>query len=251
LTALQTLACDADTTPNVCDHVLSGQLPPGQPCNLARRFSFISECQVGTFCVAGPSAGCQGVCVAGGLLTKPCDFTRPCVSGETCNLGTGTCDLKGSAGDACGIDSIIACEAGLACSDILSGGTCTIRKAAGATCSTPFECAFGTACDRGLDIEGTCRVPPKPGDACTPQEYQCTVGLSYCGADSKCHALAGLGQPCVSTDGEGTGCAVGLCDTTLATPVCKAAAVGGYCVSDIDCGPNALCVAQTCTAACF
>ena len=166
----------------------------------------------------------------------------PCVLGETCSLATGTCTTKGSSGDDCGISSIVACEQGLHCSDIF-GGTCIADLQPGSACSgQPLECAPPGACDRGLALTGTCKIPPKPGDSCVVSQYECGIGLSYCGADNECHALAGFGEPCTNTDGEGTYCMFGTCDTTATTPVCQPIAAGSPCTVAADCAAGALCV---------
>jgi hypothetical protein len=257
LSALDAMACDAGALPSACDRALHGALTPGSACNLIAEIARFSECEVGTFCVPSPSGGCKGTCVAGALLNQPCQgASQPCVSGETCTLA-GTCTVRGSSGSECSIYTTPICEEGLVCSDLF-GGTCGRRLGAGATCGgNPTECEFPMQCDRGLALEGTCKVPPKPGAACVVDEFQCAIGLSYCGADSKCHALAGIGEPCTTTDGEGTYCMLGACDTTLATPVCKPVAVGQQCGSSADCAPGSLCQPQlalgynACTASCL
>ena len=255
LSALDAVACDAASLPSACDRALHGALTPGSACNLIADISRFSECEVGTFCVPSPSGGCKGTCVAGALLNQPCaGASQPCVAGEACTLA-GMCTVRGSSGSECGIYTTPICEEGLVCSDLF-GGTCGPRLRAGATCSgQPTECEFPMMCDRGLALTGTCKVPPKPGSGCVVNEYECGLGLSYCGADSKCHALAGIGQPCVNTDGEGTYCMLGMCDTTLATPVCKPFAVGAACSSTAECPPGSLCSSNFgygfCTASCM
>jgi hypothetical protein len=257
LAAMDAVACDTDTAPRECDRALRGTLAPGNTCNLAAVINGLSECEVGTFCVpllAG--GGCQGTCVAGAGLNQPCGGAQqPCLSGETCTLA-GTCTLKASSGSECGIQTIPVCEQGLVCSDLF-GGTCGPRKGAGATCSGQFtECEFPLQCDRGLALTGTCKMPPAPGAACVIDDFECGIGFSYCGADSKCHALAGIGDPCVNSDGEGTYCMFGMCDTALATPVCKPFATGASCTASADCAPGALCQPnqngyRVCTASCL
>jgi hypothetical protein len=256
ITALQTLACDADQSPSACDRVLWGLRTAGQSCNLIAQLASFSECEAGSLCVPSPG-GCQGTCVKGALLTQACGGSQPCVQGETCSLATGTCTTRGASGDACGFDSIIACEQGLHCSDLF-GGTCIADLPPGGACSgQPLECAPPGVCDRGLALTGTCRVPPKPGDACVIGNFECSIGLEYCGADSKCHALPSIGDPCNNTDGEVTTCMFGMCDTTAATPVCKKVAAGDPCTSTADCTSGALCVPSAsgsysvCSAVCL
>jgi hypothetical protein len=255
IAALEAAPCDTDRLPNACDSVLRGLVPPGSACNLISEIVRFSECEVGTFCVAPITGGCQGTCVAGALLTRPCSGSQPCLAGETCSLADGTCTLKGSSGDECGFTTILVCEQGLVCSDLF-GGTCGARKPSGALCTgQPTECEFPLQCDRGLDIEGTCRMPPRPGDACVVNEFQCSIGLSTCGPDGTCHAGSGIGEPCGGTDGEGQFCIIGECDTAAATPVCKRLAVGDYCGATADCPVGSLCIPQlgygVCTANCL
>jgi len=254
ISALQALPCDEEQGPAICDRVLWGRQTAGQDCSLVAQIQRFSECEAGSLCVPTPGS-CKGTCVQGALLTKACGAAQPCVQGETCSLATSTCTTKGGSGDECGIYSILACEQGLHCSDLF-GGTCVPHLQAGATCTgQPLECAPPSVCDRGLSLTGTCKVPPKPGDPCVIDEFQCGIGLSYCGADSKCHALAGLGDPCVNSDGEGTYCMIGTCDTAAASPVCKPVAAGSQCFSTADCGPGALCVpgvySNVCSPACL
>ena len=109
----------------------------------------------------------------------------------------------------------------------------------------------------GLSLTGTCRVPPRPGSACTAGMYQCDIGLMYCGADSKCHPRPVTGQPCNTSGDETPICLVGQCDTAAASPVCKTGGPGSICLSSADCGPNAICVPSLatgqsyCTAPCI
>jgi hypothetical protein len=114
-------------------------------------------------------------------------------------------------------------------------------------------------CERGLSLTGTCVVPPKPGDTCVIDDFQCGSGFSYCGATSSCRALAKFGEPCTNLDGEGTYCMVGTCDETLAAPTCRPAAPGEGCTVQADCAPGSLCQSAfvggtfvtQCSPACF
>jgi hypothetical protein len=70
-----------------------------------------------------------------------------------------------------------------------------------------------------------------------------------------CHALPGLGQPCKTAAGDFIPCGAGTCDTTVATPVCKANPATTPCLLESDCAPNALCASinlqrPACTAVC-
>jgi hypothetical protein len=256
LTDLTNLACEADVGPASCDQALSGTVAGGAACGLLTQSQlFFTECQVGSTCIAG-SNPCTGTCVKRALLGQHCGSGVGCVAGETCSAATQTCTTKGGANTPCGLDSSPECQAGFSCSDMI-GGTCTALLAAGQSCGSSAECLPPLACDRGFNITGTCKQALKVGDPCTIDEFQCDTGLGYCGSDSKCHARPGLGQPCDITDGEGTSCVLGTCDTAANPAVCKAFATGEACSINADCGPNALCAMDTttftvrCTASCL
>jgi hypothetical protein len=249
------LSCDADANPPVCERVVSGLRAPGESCAFAAEVTGFSECEVGTACVGGVLGleGCEGTCVERGTFGETCSSAAPCVSGETCTLESG-CAFKASAGSACGLATIPECEPGFHCSDFISGGVCEQHLPLGATC-TDLECAPPAVCDRGGNITGTCEMPKKPGDPCVIDDFECTTGFSHCRADSTCHADAVIGEPCNVDDGEGAPCLVGSCDTTLATPVCKAAAPGEGCTMHADCAPGSICLpssmGSTCSPVCF
>src|SRR5262249_42587769 len=120
LSALQALSCESRTMPPTCARALSGSQKEGDACGQATERTSFSECETGTLCVLAPGS-CQGKCVKGALLTQPCSATQPCARGETCNLGTRRCDVTGSSGSACGINSVLVCDEGLYCSDLFGG----------------------------------------------------------------------------------------------------------------------------------
>jgi hypothetical protein len=253
IAALDASACDDGSPPAVCAAVLRGQRKPGDTCNMVSEFALMSECEIGAACIPSPT-GCTGTCVRRGILGEACSIDRPCIHGETCNLGTGRCTPIGGPGTACGFASILRCEPGLFCSDALDG-TCKPYFAIGAACDELSVCMPPAACDLRLEGSRTCKVPLRPGNACTPLGFQCATGLSYCGSDNMCHTAAGIGQACGSMDGDGRYCFVGECDVTLAAPVCKLLPVGEVCSTTADCMPGSLCVfgeeSLVCSPKCF
>ena len=202
VSALQSLACDADALPSICGGVLVGLVQSGGACNMARQLALFSDCQDGTACLAGANA-CQGTCTARGTLNQPCTSV-PCVSGTTCNFATNTCAPKGALNDACGATGIAVCGPGLYCTDSLGSGTCAAQAATGScyVASLQPACAPPAQCNSALSLNGTCGPPPKPGDPCTVGDYDCGTDLR-CAADSTCQAYSPFGQPClVNGDGE-------------------------------------------------
>jgi hypothetical protein len=254
--ALRAMTCDAGGLPAVCDGVLFGLRADGESCSFVAETTGFSECGRGSACVGEllGAAACEGTCVKRGLIGQACSGAQPCAVGYTCTVNNG-CAPKGSAGSACGLSSSPECAEGFYCSDILSGGTCTAHKPTGAECSGQLsECAAPNICDRGAALTGTCEVPMKPGDACVVDEFECGSGFSYCGSDMKCHALATIGEPCTTEDGEGTYCLLGECDETLPTPVCKTFEVGDPCTHTAECPPGSLCLPgfqPVCSPLCF
>jgi hypothetical protein len=243
IAALEALPCDADSLPQGCQAVLSGRRAPGEKCRFAAESLGFSECEVGVACVGEllGMTGCEGTCVARGLIGAACSGVQPCVSGETCTVSNG-CQPRGSEGSPCGLDSSPICAEGLHCDD-LTGGTCSAAIPVGGTCrGLALECAPPGICDRGADLTGTCAVPKKPGDPCVLDDFECSTGLSYCGNDGVCHADPGIDEPCMLDDGESTSCLVGTCDTSLTVPVCKPSPPGGYCASSADCQPGSICL---------
>lgn len=255
LSALGAMSCDADAFPASCSPVLFGLRAPGESCAFAVEPTGFSECEIGTACVGELLGfeGCEGTCVERGIFGEACSSVAPCVSGETCTLESG-CAFKGSAGTPCGLTTSPECAEGLHCSDLISDGVCEEHLPVGATCE-PGECAPPAACERGGNITGTCEVPKKPGDSCVIDDFECTSGFSHCRADSTCHADPAIGEPCMIDDGEGAPCMVGSCDTSLPTPVCKAALADEYCTVHADCGAGSLCLPGVsggrCSPGCF
>ena len=253
---LGSLACDANAAPASCNQVLSGQVADGAACSLLIQTTLFSECEAGSACAAALTSTCQGTCTKLASLNQACGSGVRCVSGATCSAATNTCVPKGAVNAPCGLNSSPECQAGLACSDMLSG-TCVALATVGATCTQSSQCAPPLVCDRGANITGTCQAPMQPGDNCTVNDYQCDTGLSYCGSDGKCHAQPGLGQSCPVNDGETGSCVIGTCDSAATPSVCKIIAAGQPCSINADCGPGALCAmdfatsSEVCTASCL
>ena len=261
LTAVQSLACDADALPNVCSNVLRGLVPTGSACNVARQVAFFTECQPGAICLPGATANsCQGTCTD--LAQHGQDCSRvPCTSGESCDLTNYTCANKGGNGATCGPPALVACGQGLYCSNLVTGGTCQPQHATGscAAQSEQIECAPPAQCVTGFDITGTCQPLLQPGDPCVNGDFDCPFTM-HCAGNNTCQPGASIGQPCLVTgDGEQILCVVGACDTnagTIVNPVCTTIAPGAACLQNADCGPDALCATGSdstsrCTSPCF
>jgi hypothetical protein len=260
VTAVQSLACDADALPNICSGVLVGLVPTGSACNMARQLTFFTECQPGAICLPGTGNACQGTCADLAQRGGSC-ATVPCTSGESCDLTTRTCANKGGNGASCGPPGLVACGQGLYCSDLVNGGTCQPQHATGscAAQNEQIECTPPNQCVTGFNITGTCQPLLQPGDPCVNGDFDCPLTM-HCAASNTCQPGARIGQPCdVTGDGEEVLCVVGTCDTnagTIANPVCTTIAPGATCVQNADCGPNALCAATSdsftrCSSACF
>ena len=260
LTAVESLACDADALPNICSGVLRGLIPTGSACNMARQVAFFTECLPGAICLPGTSNACQGTCTDMAQLGQSC-ATVPCTSGESCDLSTRTCADKGGNGATCGPPGLVACGQGLYCSNLVTGGTCQPQHAT-ETCaaqSEQIECTPPNQCVTGFNITGTCQPLLQPGDPCVNGDFDCPVTM-HCAGNNTCQPGAAIGQPCLVTgDGEQILCVAGTCNTnagTIANPVCTTIAPGATCVQNADCGPNALCAATSdsftrCSATCF
>jgi len=75
-------------------------------------------------------------------------------------------------------------------------GVCSTAQAAGETCN--FQ--EGTICEAGLLCSGgTCKSPVGEGANCA--SISCAAGL-FCGSDSTCHRIVGIGNACDDTNGD-------------------------------------------------
>jgi hypothetical protein len=113
----------------------------------------------------GSLIACQDVFAATGGLGASCEVPRQCTSGacsggacveaSACPSGQvvdrdGECHPRVALGETC--IASVQCPAGAAC----ASGVCKLRQPAGASCSTPEDCA-GTCGTTGADVS-TCRV---------------------------------------------------------------------------------------------
>jgi hypothetical protein len=123
------------------------------------------------------------------------------------------------------------------CDHVVQGG-----QAEGDPCHYSIECKDGLACvgyARGID--GTCKKPPRAGEACTAQQFATILNGSaaalhhpacvrgaWCDG-STCRPRQTAGRTCTTNDGcaDGLVCASGKC----AAP----ARVGGPCAKTADC----------------
>jgi len=261
LTAVQSLACDADDLPNICSNVLRGLVPTGSVCNVARQLAFFTECQPGAICLPDATAnGCQGTCTDLAQHGQDCSLV-PCTSGESCDHTNYTCANKGGNGASCGPPALVACGQGLYCTNLVTGGTCQPQHATGncAAQNEQIECTPPAQCVTGFDITGTCQPLLQPGDPCVNGDFDCPLTM-HCAGSNTCQPGATIGQPCqVTGDGEEILCVVGTCNTnagTITNPACTTIAPGASCLQNADCGPDAICAVGSdsisrCTAACF
>jgi hypothetical protein len=130
-----------------------------------------------------------------------CKNSNECVSGScaltSCTMACcpGTCDPTPPApadiGQSCATTS---CVDGAFCN---ASGTCAALLAAGATCQSDNQCAYGTVCAGATAL--TCMAPPqKAGDACISRSGSpdCVIEGLYCGAGNKCAAYKDSGATC-------------------------------------------------------
>lgn len=229
-----------------CVGVVQGTVVPGATCELSRSFYIFSECAGDAECLEGPTVTCGGTCVTRAKKGDSCNRNQPCALGTMCDARTSRCAPLAKAGEPCGITSIIICEAGLFCTDIIGGGTCMPQHPTGA-CRYAGECTPPAQCPSG---GGVCQVPPEVGDACS-SAAGCGEQL-VCGPDQRCAAFGLPGKACSNPLQL---CAVGACGPDNK---CAVSGPGDLCNgADADCGPNAFCIFSAaesryrCTARCF
>jgi hypothetical protein len=145
------------------------------------------------------------------------------------------------------------CVSGAYCDNpsMPAGGTCRALATEGMSCvagSYPGNCAAGLICQVATlgALEGTCRVPPKRGEPCNPNDPNpCDDPATYCDATAKtCVPAAALGAPC---DLASVPC-VGYAQCDGARHVCVAlggagapCTPGSFCLGDLMCGSSLTC----------
>ena len=138
LTAVQSLACDADALPSIWSNVLRGLVATGSACNMARQLPYFTECQPTAICLPGATAnGCQGTCTDLAQRGHDCSLV-PCTADESCDLTSYTCANTGGNGATCGPPALVTGEQGLYCTNLVTGGTCQPQHATG-TCAAQNE----------------------------------------------------------------------------------------------------------------
>jgi hypothetical protein len=223
-------------------------LPETDCLGVARLVSEVGAGAIGYDAVAA------GACQAR-FLADPCHFANylftPNVF-EVFSQCPGTVTPMRAVGDPC--VWVSECAAGSYCQRTagkLCPGTCTPYRRVGETCSAGVSaCAPGNYC-----IGGTCRVPPKPGDACTtnadcgPAGGTAPLWCDVAGTGT-CHNAAGLGATCGEPSPDaGVGSLISCaspnwCDALFVndTGTCRAPSGGGAPCGNSTCLPGFHCV---------
>jgi len=176
-----------------CRDIVKGTVGNGGACALD------AECKSGVCNIPSSTDTCpQGTCMGDAM-------PAPGGAGATCATATGTTSP---------------CAVGYYCD--FNTMVCTELKAAGATCGSTNECAFGLGC-AGMTTR-TCKVLPKLGEACP--DGVCRDAGNYCNGSSQCAKIGLEGSACA----QGTGQCSNYYPCDLSTNKCtKAPATGEPC----------------------
>lgn len=126
-----------------------------------------------------------------------CDENNPCIDGYLCNAGT--CFLKVSLDDACGIKTI--CTEG-SCIN----GTCQLSSEEQKS-DLGGNCQSDKACKQGTCLNGKCTITAGANESCA--STPCITGYSCITETKTCKIGAVVGQSCSAAD---TVCIVGECE---------------------------------------
>ena len=203
----------------------------GLPCLVS------SECADGLVCRRGT---CSTALAEGDSCSKHLGFGE-CEAGLICqgsSADTFTCRkvsavYVGKEGAACDRTDKL-CEQGLICQSQSATsvmGKCAKLAAGGGVCrpSEPGQCPSDFYCKDARDgvtarapvgVDGVCSELPVEGAACLAA-IGCMPGMICSNVDQRCHARAGVGQPCV----EDAQCYTSRCNDS------------GKCAAPIDCSP--------------
>ncbi len=180
----------------------------------------------------------KGTVADGGM----CEADQVCIS-ELCNAPScqaaccpGTCDptppLPAAIGQSC---------AGTTCVDgaFCNNSTCAALLAAGASCQSDSQCAYGTMCAGATSP--VCAAPPKLGDPCANDSgstmARCSDVGQFCDATNHCVAKLDTGATCDPTM---FGWCKGDLQCDAATMKCDALpAISATCTG--SCAPGAFC----------
>jgi hypothetical protein len=218
LTALRAASCeqiaamlargglsDAEVGVPACQHLLVGQVAPGEPCLTPR------DCRSPEGFTCGYARACQQVCTA--LEPSPrlavngrCGPGTKgiCPEGTQCRLApeiakdTTVCARPAQAGGFC--EGSSGCMLGLGCvlraADAIDG-ICR-ANGPGTSCAGTWECAAGYACVGATDGRpGVCRIGRRVGDSCV------LIGLDV---NQQPYSDCALWLSCLDLDGEGLHC---------------------------------------------
>lgn len=220
LAALKNLECGKDPdSVAACRQAISGTLANGQPC------SDDAQCTSG-YC--DTEQACPGVCAATLAANSDCNYTRQCNPGLVCDYVDNKCKTNATSlnpGDECEWY----CGYGMECVYDYEtwDATCQEWLQANESCEPHDgpECAPGLGCDEGSGqckpvtivneggtcddqvkvcdftkqlycVQGSCVRIPGAGEDCLMGEA-CWHG-TYCGTDTKCHALKAVGESCTA-----------------------------------------------------
>lgn len=191
----------------------------GQPCSLLGKIG--QSCAAGLSCYKddGNVYKCQKTAKVGEACktSEACEGTATCVRVNVVDA-LGKCQALGGKGDACSADPAIgsACQITLSCYDF--------DKAPAPDCTMDTDCPTGK-CDMGtnkcLKLPPFCSPQPVRNESCSLPTLDCLVDICDTSlATPRCRAKSGAGLSCANNNE----CVSGLCDTMTRKckePVCK------------------------------
>jgi hypothetical protein len=200
----------------------------------------------GACCWPGQCAG-SGACLANGAgVAGTCwQSNGPQPVGHTCAVPPPRNAITGG--------NYSECVTGAYCDDpsMPSSGMCRPLVAEGASCAAGVasgNCAAGLICSVATpgSSEGICRLPPKRGEACNPNDANpCDDPTTYCDRTAKtCVPRAAVGAPCDFVNVECVGYA--RCDDALQVCVALGGAgtpcsPGSFCLGNLMCDSSRTC----------
>jgi len=204
-------------------------------------------CGTVSACINVSGATCGDVCVRAANENETCGFycgtTTPCLAFPFCASGLtcvdNVCGKAKCAGDACAGPQGIVCLFGLGCdvdpADAAGNGTCVVPTP-GRACKSDGGCLATEFC-----LGGTCTLRRGAGATCADAPTSC-AGFAVCGADGTCARAGHVGEACANwPGGQYVSCVSGFCDGTNCQPIATA---GGSCLGT-SCGVGTSCDQST------